>query len=160
MSEGIGGRLRIIREELGKTQTGMSELLGLGVRTWQTYELGNSLPKAETLKVLYDLGYSIDWILSGSGPMRAHAFRLTAASGKSRSFFNPGSFGEVLESLSRLYREENVRVSTVDLGDVARELFADLANVVDKAEWRGALRYAINLKRRTLRQVHDDLAKG
>src|ERR1700761_8347185 len=65
----IGDRLKLIRAELGHTQKNMSDILGLGIRTWQTYELGNSLPKAETLNQLSALGYSIDWVLTGRGSM-------------------------------------------------------------------------------------------
>jgi transcriptional regulator with XRE-family HTH domain len=61
--------LRRIRKALGKSQKEMSAHLGLGEITWQNYELGVSSPKAETLRVLEQYGFSSNWILSGVGDM-------------------------------------------------------------------------------------------
>ncbi|MEQ8396456.1 S24 family peptidase [Thalassobaculum sp.] len=62
-------RLRIVRERLGESQRSMSTRLGLGVNTWSAYERGESMPKSEVLVQLTSLGFSIDWLLIGDGPM-------------------------------------------------------------------------------------------
>ncbi|MGK9234812.1 helix-turn-helix domain-containing protein [Inquilinus limosus] len=65
----VAGRLRELREALGKTQKAMSELLGLGESSWQRLELTGSLPSGDTLQRLMELGCSADWILAGKGQM-------------------------------------------------------------------------------------------
>ena len=62
-------RLKQIRDNLGKTQKEMSTLLGLGEITWQNYERGVTSPKADILKKLDDMGYSMSWIMLGVGSM-------------------------------------------------------------------------------------------
>lgn len=62
--------MKAVREALGETQKTMSSRLGLGETTWQAYERNINKPGAETLEKVADLGFSIDWILTGRGEMR------------------------------------------------------------------------------------------
>lgn len=62
-------RLKQVRASLGITQKTMSARLGLGTTTWQSYELGKNLPGTEIYLKLAQMGYSIDWILTGAGTM-------------------------------------------------------------------------------------------
>jgi len=62
-------RLKQIREELRKTQKEMAALVGGHESTWQKYERGDSLPGSEVLQSLANLGFNINWILTGEGEM-------------------------------------------------------------------------------------------
>src|ERR1700761_4684074 len=106
----IGDRLKLIRIELGHTQKNMSDLLGLGIRTWQTYELGSSLPKAETLNQLSALGYSIDWVLTGRGPMHPAGMAEEAAP-YSPIAIDRELMGRVTDAIVRLYLSEKASLS-------------------------------------------------
>src|ERR1700761_6713836 len=121
----IGDRLKLIRIELGHTQKNMSDLLGLGVRTWQTYELGNSLPKAETLNQLSALGYSIDWVLTGRGAIRPAGMAEEAAP-FSHMPIDGELMGRVTDAIVRLYRSENAALSPIDQGRLAAELYSEV----------------------------------
>lgn len=68
-------RLRQVREHLGQTQASLAQRLEIGASTWQKYELGVSLPKAEALKQLAEEGISVDWLLTGEGEMMRDARR-------------------------------------------------------------------------------------
>ncbi|WP_376967670.1 hypothetical protein ABNQ39_36255 (plasmid) [Azospirillum sp. A26] len=47
----------------------MSKRFNLGENTWQTYELYGKAPKGETLAALAELGFDINWLLTGQGSM-------------------------------------------------------------------------------------------
>lgn len=63
-------KLKKAREFLGKKQTEMSELVGLGPSTWQVYELGNSKPGSRAFEALAELGFNINWFFRDDAPMR------------------------------------------------------------------------------------------
>ncbi|CAO3372674.1 helix-turn-helix domain-containing protein [Azospirillum argentinense] len=69
----LGDRLKAVREFLGETQKSMSRRFRLGENTWQSYELNGKLPKGETLAELAALGIDMNWLLTGTGRMRASA---------------------------------------------------------------------------------------
>jgi hypothetical protein len=48
----------------------MSQRLGLGPNAWALYEREGRLPKYETLHKLGEMGFSLDWIVTGRGTMR------------------------------------------------------------------------------------------
>lgn len=155
----IGERLRLIRVELGHTQKSMSDVLGLGIRTWQTYELGNSLPKAETLNQLSELGYSIDWVLTGRGAMHPRGMAEEPAA-YSHPPIDRELMGRVTDAIVRLYRSEKVPLSPVDQGRLAAELYCEVGLVADPAERAGALSYLIEVKRRELRAASQSRPPG
>lgn len=64
----VGKRLRQVRRELGLNQTEMGKLLHKKQRAVSYYEQGR-LPDQKALKILYSLGFSIDWLLTGEGKM-------------------------------------------------------------------------------------------
>lgn len=67
---GIEGRLKAARKQLGKTQVEMEESLGLGRGSWQNYEGRGQIPGAKVLAGMVHLGLSATWILTGKGSMR------------------------------------------------------------------------------------------
>jgi len=65
----MGQRLIEIRKNLGVTQKEFAERLGVSLGSVQGYEYGK-IPKGEVLKSLLDLGYDVNWLLSGQGHMK------------------------------------------------------------------------------------------
>lgn len=69
MDRDRGQRLRLIRKNIGESQTEFGVRFGKTGPAISNYERGR-LPEDEILKNLYEMGYSIDWLLSGEGQMR------------------------------------------------------------------------------------------
>lgn len=65
----LGGRLKLAREALGYTQTGVADAVGCGFRTWQDYEAGKRRPSTGVITELVKRGINANWLLEGSGPM-------------------------------------------------------------------------------------------
>jgi transcriptional regulator with XRE-family HTH domain len=63
----IGKRLKSIREGLNLTQEEMGKKVNLSRRGWQDFEMGKNMAGGAVLAALYEVGYSIDWVLSGKG---------------------------------------------------------------------------------------------
>lgn len=62
-------RLKEIRSNLGLSQSRFGAFLGIPQTTYANYESGKAaIPDAIKIK-LYDMGYSINWLLTGEGPM-------------------------------------------------------------------------------------------
>ncbi|MEE0112451.1 helix-turn-helix transcriptional regulator [Clostridium phoceensis] len=60
----LGARLKILRNEAGKTQQGMADFLGCQVRHYQLIEAGGSnLPIPKLMKVADYFGVSVDYLL-------------------------------------------------------------------------------------------------
>ncbi len=68
-------RLKSIRELLNKTQSQMASLIDISPRAWQSYEMGKSVPGGKVLLSLAGLGFNVNWILTGEGPMRIDEHR-------------------------------------------------------------------------------------
>jgi phage repressor protein C with HTH and peptisase S24 domain len=79
----ICNRFKSIRKHLNLSQPEMSSHLGLSKNTWQSYESGLSSPGTAVYRSLSDIGFSVDWILSGIGYM------LTNEVGQNRYSFLP-----------------------------------------------------------------------
>lgn len=69
VSMDIRDRFKALRHSLNISQSEMSDLVGLSKNAWQSYELGKSTPGTYVYVSLQKLGFSVDWILSGNGPM-------------------------------------------------------------------------------------------
>jgi len=148
----IAHRLTEIRAHLGLNQTEMAERVGVKRDSWRRYE-GGDTPTGEPLERLARLGFSVDWILTGLGSMRGSVLA-DVGSGKTQSVLlsvDMEFMGRVFDAVAKLYKEENQRLAPVDQGRIAAELYNDVASIEDEAERRGALRYAIEQKRKELR---------
>ncbi|MEA5115792.1 MAG: helix-turn-helix transcriptional regulator [Geobacteraceae bacterium] len=63
-------RLKAVRLNRGLSQKEISETLEIGLRSWQQYEQGTSIPGGKVLEALLDkLNVNINWLLSGTGKM-------------------------------------------------------------------------------------------
>jgi transcriptional regulator with XRE-family HTH domain len=65
----LGERLKVARESTKKSQRDFAELLGISFRGLQTYESGSSVPGGNILSAYAELGFNVNWILLGEGPM-------------------------------------------------------------------------------------------
>ncbi len=63
-------RLKTARESISKSQKEMAEALGVGLKSWQVYEQGGSVPGGNVFESLVKLGFNANWLLTGEGEMR------------------------------------------------------------------------------------------
>lgn len=93
----LGERVKMIREDSGKTQKDMAGLVDIGLRTWQQYEEGVHDPSWKVVVKLTELGFSADWLATGEGLMRrgettcslAEGHKNTDSTGEQREAFDP-----------------------------------------------------------------------
>lgn len=62
-------RLKMIRKKEELTQAEFSELLDIGKTTYIRYEKGERSIPSDVLSKISQMGYSIDWLLTGQGSM-------------------------------------------------------------------------------------------
>lgn len=69
-----GERLRQIRKFLKLNQDEFAEELGMHLRSYQRFESGERQPPAKALQALNNLGFDVNWVLTGAGEMhrRSH----------------------------------------------------------------------------------------
>ncbi|HEX7866565.1 MAG TPA: S24 family peptidase [Variovorax sp.] len=68
----IGGRLRLMVEELELTGTEVASRTGIPYSTFRAYTSGQRAPSAESLASIYSVfGYSMTWLLTGVEPRRS-----------------------------------------------------------------------------------------
>lgn len=65
----IGVRLRAFREREKFSQKGLATAVGGTLRGIQDNELGKSAPNSKVLRALAGRGLSVNWLLTGDGPM-------------------------------------------------------------------------------------------
>ena len=66
----VNERLKLVRLDLGMSQKDIALALGIGLKSWQLYENGSSIPGSKVLEsLLLKLRVNINWLLSGLGKM-------------------------------------------------------------------------------------------
>ncbi|MCH7575005.1 MAG: helix-turn-helix transcriptional regulator [Candidatus Marinimicrobia bacterium] len=65
----IAARLKKLRKARGLSQKAFSDSLSLPLRTYQSYESGDTALKAGVLRGMSTLGVNVDWLLTGQGNM-------------------------------------------------------------------------------------------
>ncbi|MHC1697546.1 MAG: helix-turn-helix domain-containing protein [Geobacteraceae bacterium] len=111
-------RLKAVRLNKGLSQKEISEVLGIGLRSWQQYELGTSIPGGKVLEsLLLKLRVNINWLLSGSGQM----------------YFAEGDVDydrelmiQAITSLESCLVKKGIRLDPAKRGKVAVKLFENL----------------------------------
>lgn len=126
MSGDIGKRLMLVREFLAESQRSMSNRLGLGETTWQNLEREGRLPKTDALRQLADLGFSVDWILTGRGAMRPEPAPREAGSVSRHEVVIPFLVGALL-TVEDAIRLRGVTLSMEEKARLAARLYADVA---------------------------------
>ncbi len=103
----IGNRLKIIREHFKETQGQFGDRFGCNQAQISKYELGNVDLPEELKSKLFDMGISLDWLITGNGSM------LTG----------PKTIGERLSLVRRIIGWDRTQISdmmTVDPEDYAK----------------------------------------
>lgn len=67
---GMGPRIKLARKDAGLSQSDIAKEAGVSVQSWGKYEDGGVFPRVNIIHPLVIRGYSLDWILTGNGPMK------------------------------------------------------------------------------------------
>lgn len=130
---------------------------------------GNS-PNLDTLMAIARArGVSVSWLATGEGSQFSENMPISAVSTISPGFSeeqapysaspDPELFGRIVDRIARVYREENVRLSDIDLGRLAAEKYAEIASLAaDPDEWPGFLDIVAGRVRKTIRAAALDPA--
>ena len=73
----IAGRLTAIRRFTGLSQRDFANHLKISPKSWQAYELGETMPGGAVFEALRNEGFSVDWVLTGKGAMQPVRAALT-----------------------------------------------------------------------------------
>ena len=65
----LSSGLKLIRKDLDNTQLEMASELGVSVSTYKRYENGDLSIPGSVLKILAEMNYNVNWLLSGKGEM-------------------------------------------------------------------------------------------
>jgi transcriptional regulator with XRE-family HTH domain len=65
----LASGLKAIRKDLDNTQLEMASELGVSISTYKRYENGDLSIPGSVLKILSDMNYNINWLLTGKGNM-------------------------------------------------------------------------------------------
>lgn len=72
----IGDRIKAIRESMGLSQREFADQAGLSTRAIQNYELGSSIPGGKILGKIAELGFNVNWVLTGKGETKSNDINL------------------------------------------------------------------------------------
>lgn len=61
--------LKAIRKDLDNTQLEMASELGVSISTYKRYENGDMSIPGSVLKIISEMNYNINWLLTGEGDM-------------------------------------------------------------------------------------------
>jgi phage repressor protein C with HTH and peptisase S24 domain len=84
----VAERIKIIRENMGKSQKDMAADLGISLPALQGYEAGKSFPGGKVIESLVKLGFNANWLLTGEGGIKEMA--------SAKPFYKQILSGEVL----------------------------------------------------------------
>lgn len=65
MNSTLGSRLKRVRADLSQLE--MAAKVGIGLRTWQSYERDERIPDAGLLMRLAEMGVDVAWLVTGQG---------------------------------------------------------------------------------------------
>ena len=176
MSEDVKERLYKIREVLNLSQRDMALSAKVSLSGWQKIESGGAMPGGKILQSLTKLGFNPAWILTGRGSMRLDdsARQMFDVSfeqpEKTREGFSNKGFSEdqkslkeadtelmprILEAVSNVYKELNIRVSIRVLAELASHKHNEIiAASTDATEWPGMIKLiALQLKKELLQST-------
>ena len=79
----IGERIRMVREHAGLSQMEFARRLGTNPTIISRWETGKSRPRRSALlRIAQEFGVSLDWLLTGNGPMWAEAPETSVEEGR------------------------------------------------------------------------------
>jgi hypothetical protein len=147
-------RLRELQGE--RTGRNFAQFLGLPPSTFQALVRGGA-PTLDTLVAIVDkTGVCVEWLAKGSGPKFPQPVAPVSPS-SSLGRADPELFGRVVDRVARVYREEAVRLSDIDLGRIAAERYAEIVDLAgDPDEWPALLELIGTRIRRAIRAAAAD----
>ena len=148
----IAERIRQVRGD--RSQMEFATELGVHKEMLGKYERGLSVPGGEVLARMREHGVDINWLLTGQGSMREnHATQKSNLDGVQNITLDEELNARVVDGISRLYKDEGVGLSSMDLGRMAAKVYSDLVNTFgDSDERRIGLKATLAQLRRQLRE--------
>lgn len=137
----------------------MSRRLEIGLSAWQRYELATATPGSDVLEaIVYRLGVSGSWLLTGEGPMFASQAEAPIAQMPAAvPEIDSKLYGRVIEAVSAAYKDSGVTIIPRELGEQAALIYADLINAGGTwDEKMYGLRVSFENLRRQLREALAD----
>lgn len=110
-------RLKTVRSELGVSQRKMADMLQIPFGTYRRYESGNNDIPAGVLLNVSQLGYNVDWLLTGEGKMRKGENTYLAS--ESKIIYNHPSRDHRIQELEEKY--EHLRNALKKINDILSE---------------------------------------
>jgi len=168
LAETIGDRIRRVRGEL--SQDAFAAKLDVAKDTVGKYERNQNVPGGDVLaRIREKFGVDINWLLTGQGT----EVRILVGESTVRERLLPqNGFGvppvhpdeefgaTIADGVSRVYREENARISPADLWRISARIFSD-AMAFESADQRpGFVAGALAALRRDLRKPIDQTGTG
>jgi transcriptional regulator with XRE-family HTH domain len=118
--------------------------------------LDGKSPRLETLIAIASAkGVEYRWLAIGEGSEAAED--VAASPRQGGAIIDPELLGRVVDRIARVYRDEGVRLSDVDLGRLAAERYAEVADLAgDPDEWPGFLEVVASRVRKAIRAAAAD----
>jgi hypothetical protein len=92
-------------------------LIHVSYKGWQGYESGDNVPGGKVLQSLAGLGFNINWLLTGEGPMRAGEGMLAEPASTSAPFANVDLITEIVEAVETLFQEHGLSLPPKKKGE-------------------------------------------
>lgn len=152
-AEAIGFRLAKAREAQGMLQKDMAAAFGTTVKTYALSEAGKRPLSTDELSLLEGMGISIVWLLTGREQPSVENSQPVEPPADMPVHLDEELHARIVDGISRLYKDEGVGLSPMDLGRLAARIHADLVNALtDPDERRIGLKLALESLRRDLRK--------
>jgi transcriptional regulator with XRE-family HTH domain len=136
MIHGWHNRLKEARKRLELSQEEMAARLDVSPRTYQGYEQGRSAPKMASMAILAELGFNLGWLAIGEGLMHTEDTPPPRHTDAGLEPIDEELMGRIVDGISKVYKEEGVRIPPVDLGRLAQRLANQLAETYEDPEDR------------------------
>lgn len=157
MTDDLKIRLRGIRRQAGLSASEMAHHVGLKDRkSWENYERGNTIPKADVLTRLAQLGIDINWLLTGnSADSQGNAPR--AVPQDCTPALNTALLAQIGEEITLLLQTEQQDASPGRIAALQAQAYADLVSTYDTDPERSlGLRLILQQIRQRLRSPLPD----
>ncbi len=120
----LGARLREVRNAMGLNASKMAGLWNMERKTWERYEHGDGVPKANVLIDLVGRGVSAVWLLTGQGTLTGAGAGVTAG--------DPAATRVAIYNVAYLLAQESPKIN-LDPEDFALT-FQDLFDQLQQQE--------------------------
>jgi len=155
-------RLKQFRESLRLDQKAFAKLTDTAFRTYQDYELGKSPPKVQFIQRLGALGCNVTWLLTGNGQMLVSDATPMQSQSLSTGLPADGELmGRLNDALSKLYKDQGIRLSEIDKGRVLMEKYAEvIALAATPDEYETQIPVVIHRHRKALQASRAEPGSG